>query len=446
MSGHSSLLLEASSFLDSYSTPALLMDLNYRVVAWNRAYSHQYHEPDTEIHRYCYELSHQYDRPCDQVGEPCPMSACLETKTPQRMLHIHITPQGRQYVHVEMRPLMDSDGQISHLLEVFSPTRIASVSPKPLGLVGHSPAFKNMLKLIDRVAKSRVSVLLTGESGTGKEVVARTIHEESPRANMSFVPVECSGLTEALFESELFGHEKGAFTGALLQKKGLVELADHGTLFLDEIGDVPLQLQVKLLRLLETKTFRRVGGIDALHTDFRLICATHRDLPTMVERGEFRLDLFYRISTFPIVLPPLHERREDIAVLAQTLILRLDECRGKRLTAAALEALTRHTFIGNIRELLNLMTRGCLMSDGTDILPEHMGITPTRGPADALGHLFPSLHEENIMTLEAWEALYLGHLIHTFRGNKKELASRLGISERTLYRKLGEGIAENMPE
>ncbi|MBF0125284.1 MAG: sigma-54-dependent Fis family transcriptional regulator [Magnetococcales bacterium] len=439
----SPLTLDANCLLDGYTVPALLMDRNYRVLAWNRAYRRSYGDvvpSGTQEQKHCYEVSHQYTRPCDQEGEPCPMQLCLQTGVPQRMLHIHTSPRGMEYVEVEMRPLPDADGRICYLLEVFNPTRIASVTPKPLGLVGQSPAFKRMLKLIDRVASSRVSVLLSGESGTGKEVVARTIHEASNRASQPFVPVECSGLTETLFESELFGHEKGAFTGAYAQKQGLIEAADQGTLFLDEIGDVSLQLQVKLLRLLETRTFRKVGGVNPLQSDFRLICATHRDLATMVENGEFRLDLYYRLSTFPIHIPSLRERWEDIPLLAQTLLQRLEECRGKTLSDAALLFLAGHRFAGNIRELLNMLARGCLLADDAEIGPEHLVDIPREYVGR--GKLVQVAMPTEVMTLETWERVYLRHLAETFQGDKKALAAQLGISERTLYRKLGSiGVA-----
>ncbi|MBF0160240.1 MAG: sigma-54-dependent Fis family transcriptional regulator [Magnetococcales bacterium] len=432
------LMLDVNCLLDSYTVPAMLIDRDYRVLAWNRAYRRSYGDimPSSTAHkRCCYEISHRYNQPCDQEGEPCPMQLCLQTGLPQRMLHIHTSPRGMEYVEVEMRPLPDADGSIGYLLEVFNPTRIASVTPKPLGLVGQSLAFKRMLKLIDRVARSRVPVLLTGESGTGKEVVARTIHDASDRANRPFVPVECSGLTETLFESELFGHEKGAFTGAYVQKQGLVESADQGTLFLDEIGDVPVQLQVKLLRLLETHTFRKVGGVNPLQSDFRLICATHRDLAAMVERGEFRLDLYYRLSTFPIHVPSLRDRQQDIPLLAQTLLQRLEECRGKVLSDAAIQLLVNHHFAGNIRELLNMLARGCLLADDTEIGPEHLVDIPPcyHSKSRAIQVAMP----EEVVTLEEWEQVYLRHLVETFQGDKKTLAMQLGVSERTLYRKLG---------
>ena len=222
------------------------------------------------------------------------------------------------------------------------------------------------------MAPSATTALLLGESGTGKELVAQAIHQQSGREHGPFVVVECSGLTESLFESELFGYEKGAFTGANRRKIGLVESASGGTLFLDEVGDIPLSLQVKLLRLLETGTFRRVGGVETLRADFRLIAATHRDLKGMVERGSFRRDLYYRLSVFPIHLPALRERRGDIVLLAETLLTRLAPGRAYVLGDEMRARLLAYDFPGNIRELRNIIERAILMADGGTLLPEHL--------------------------------------------------------------------------
>ena len=228
-----------------------------------------------------------------------------------------------------------------------------------------------MLELVTRGAPSRSTILLLGESGTGKERVARVLHSLSERAAAPFVSVDCSGLTESLFESELFGHEKGSFTGAFTRKRGLVEAAHGGTLFLDEVGDVPLAEQVKLLRLLETGIFRRVGGIDELRSDFRLLCATNRNLSQMVETGSFRRDLYFRISAFPIHLPPLRERKDDIPVLVDLFLKMATGQDPKRVSAEALSMLEEYEFPGNVRELHNLIERACLLADGDELLPEH---------------------------------------------------------------------------
>ncbi len=239
-------------------------------------------------------------------------------------------------------------------------------------MVGKSASFNRLLGLINRVAGHDVSVLLLGESGSGKELVAHAIHQASARHSSACVTVECSGLSESLFESELFGHEKGAFTGAVLKKKGLVEEAEGGTLFLDEIGDVPLSLQVKLLRLIETRTFRRVGGVEQKNSNFRLICATHKDLKSMVKKGLFREDLYYRISTFPIRLPTLRVRRSDIPLLVETILNRISKNRTLQVSDQVLAFFSEYFFPGNIRELRNILEYARVMADDGIIELEHL--------------------------------------------------------------------------
>jgi DNA-binding NtrC family response regulator len=275
-------------------------------------------------------------------------------------------------------------------------------------------------------------VLLLGESGTGKELAAQALHDLSPRHHMPFVPVDCSGMTESLFESELFGYEKGAFTGASQRKIGLVEAAAGGTLFLDELGDIPLSLQVKLLRLLETGTFRRVGGIETLRADFRLVAATHRGLKEMVEAGSFRRDLYYRISAFPIHLPALRERREDLPLLVENLLARLAPERGLRLNRAAMAWLMQYGFPGNIRELRNILERAVLLTDGDEVGPEHF----LAGQPAALSEAAGGVEAAEIVPLEVAERRYLDWALARLAGDKRALARQLGISERTLYRKL----------
>ncbi len=226
-------------------------------------------------------------------------------------------------------------------------------------LVGGSAAIRGVRKLIEQVAGTDASVLLLGESGTGKEVVARHIHYQSGRRYKPFVPVNCGAIPADLLESELFGHEKGAFTGAVNTRRGRFEMANGGTLFLDEIGDMPLAMQVKLLRVLQERTFERVGSNRSIMSDVRIIAATHSDLEQAIDKGEFREDLFYRLNVFPIDMPPLRQRAEDLPLLVSDLISRIEhEKRGSiRLTPAALEALCSYSWPGNVRELANLMER-----------------------------------------------------------------------------------------
>ena len=264
--------------------------------------------------------------------------------------------------------------------------------------------------------------------------MAQAIHDLSPRRSAMFVPVECSGLTESLFESELFGHEKGAFTGAHSAKMGLVDAARGGTLFLDEVGDIPLSLQVKLLRLLETGSYRSVGGVEPRHADFRLVCATHRNLKDMVANGQFRRDLYYRISTFPIPLPALRQRQQDLPLLVETLLCRIPGAENKRLSSEALAYLENYDFPGNIRELRNILERACLMSDGAIIKPQHLSDECIEG-----GGMTPNF---SIYPLSEVEQRYLAEVSARFTGDRKELAEKLGVSERTLFRKLQKANGE----
>lgn len=428
------LLTELAAVLDGYSAPAILVDPAYRILAANRAYRDLYGAGRRLWHQHCHTVSHGSPVPCDQAGELCPLKASRETGEPQRVLHIHHTPHGEEHVDVETRPIRDSRGEIVYFVEILRHVGIASVSPEERGLVGRSPAFNRMLELVQRVAASETAVLLLGESGTGKEMVAKAVHSASGRAQQPFVPVECSGLTESLFESELFGHEKGAFTGAHTRKIGLVEAAHGGTLFLDEIGDIPMSLQVKLLRLLETGAYRRVGSVDAEHANFRLICATHQDLKAMVEEGEFRQDLYYRISAFPVGLPALRERREDLPLLVETLLQRIDSRPSLSVDPAAMAALATYGFPGNIRELRNFLERAALLADGNTITARHLpeecrSTQATDSRSDAMDL-------EEILPLDVVEQRYLERVLRRYSGDRRELAAKLGVSERTLYRKI----------
>lgn len=429
---------EFRSFFDALPEPRILVDRQYRILAANPAYVRTYvsgsdsaDTPDTAVKgRFCYEVSHHYERPCDQCGESCPLQAALKNRRPNRLLHLHHTPHGEEYVDVEITPLIDAEGGVSAFVEQiqFLGERALPLGKKPppaMGtntMVGRSQPFLRMLELINRVAPSMTPVLLLGESGTGKELAAQAVHHLSSRREQLFVPVECSGLTESLFESELFGYEKGAFTGANQRKIGLVEHAAGGTLFLDELGDIPLSMQVKLLRLLESGTFRRVGGVEILRADFRLVAATHRDMAAMVEAGTFRRDLYYRLAVFPIALPPLRERGEDLSLLIDMLLARLAPGRVVQLTPDAMAALRAYAFPGNVRELRNLIERALLLTDGDRITAEVLALPgPVATPVD---------------TFAGAEQALVQQMLARLGGDRAAAARALGISERTLYRKL----------
>ena len=244
------------------------------------------------------------------------------------------------------------------------------------GLVGNSDAIQRVRHMMGQVANTEVSVLITGESGTGKEVVARSLHLNSNRADKPFIPINCGAIPSELLESELFGHEKGAFTGAISARVGRFELADGGTLFLDEIGDMPLNMQVKLLRVLQERSFERVGGVGTIQTDVRIIAATHKDLEQMIRDEKFREDLYYRLNVFPIEMPPLRNRSEDVPLLLNELITILESGqRGSvRFNSGAIDSLCRHSWLGNVRELANLVERMAILHPhgivGINDLPE----------------------------------------------------------------------------
>ena len=417
---------QVSALLNCLAEPAVMLSTDYRILAVNPAYQHLYGDDRPLTGRTCHAVSHHSPVPCHLAGEDCPLLASVESGQPRRVLHIHHTPQGRQHVTIETRPVIETDGTVSALIEIHKRSALATTRPAPQGLVGRSKAFRQMLELIHRVAPAETSVLLTGESGTGKELAAQAIHDASPRSSGPFVPVECVGLPDSLFESELFGYEKGAFTGASHRKAGLLEAARGGTLFMDEIGDVPPSIQVKLLRLLETRCYRRVGGLDIQQADFRLVCASHHDLAALVEQGRFRADLYYRLAVFPIQLPTLADRQDDLPLLIASLLQRLAPERKVRLSVAAMTALSGYPFPGNIRELRNLLERALLLADSDLIEPHHL---PTIDPGSATPAEQPA-------PLIAAEQHYLAGLLEQFDGNRQALARSLGISERTLYRKL----------
>jgi transcriptional regulator with PAS, ATPase and Fis domain len=433
-------LNKISSFLDSFDEPSIVMDANYRILSANRAYLRDFSNDEPVVGCLCYEISHRFSVPCDQAGESCPLQECRTSGQKERVLHLHYTARGEEHVDVETTPIRDDNGERTLYVETMRVVRQASSRPAAQGLVGRSPAFTRMLERMMRVAPSMAAVMLLGETGTGKELVAQAIHEGSPRAARPFVAVDCSGLTETLFESELFGYEKGAFTGAQHRKQGLIEAASGGTLFLDEIGDLPLALQVKLLRLLETGTYRRVGGVEVLPADFRLISATHRDLYTMVKAETFRRDLYYRINTFPIHTPSLRERAPDLALLVESLLSRVAPGRVLHLSSEASLLLAKMPFEGNIRELRNLLERASLLADGDEIEPRHIldidfdianeaEASPVTRTAEIGGAW---------LTLKENERRYLNLAVATYQGDRPALARCLGVSERTLFRKLGD--------
>ena len=337
-------------------------------------------------------------------------------------------------------PLDELDVRIRRALERQSLRQRASLlerglTPPDLGatFIGESREFRSLMQLVDRVAPSDSTVLITGETGTGKEVVAKLLHARSARRNRPFVVVECAAIQETLLQSELFGHERGAFTGADRAKAGLFEVAHAGTIFLDEIGEVSLATQAKLLRVLDTSRFRHVGGTSEIHVDVRILAATNRDLASMVRQGLFREDLYYRLRTVVLTLPPLRDRGSDIDLLARHFVHLLSERFGvrKRISPAALQVLRSHHWPGNVRELLHVVESAVVVAEGPEILPEHLPAQLAMAAASA-----PARPDGQIATLEELEKSHIELALKASQGHRGQAARALGISERNLYRKL----------
>lgn len=360
----------------------------------------------------------------DFVTKPLDLNEVLATV--KRTLH-HLALQREME---QLREQRFQDGSIREQIESAQQTR----------LVGGSSAWLEVFKAIGRVAKTDVSVLLLGESGTGKELVARTIHENSARKQHPFIVVNCAALPHDLLESELFGHERGAFTGAFNQKAGKFESAAGGTVFLDEIGELPLPLQPKLLRVLQEHTFERLGGTASIRADFRVIAATNRMLDEEVEEKTFRSDLYYRLQTFVIQLPPLRERRSDILPLAEYFLARYAEKNPQRLagiTDEAIVALQQYSYPGNVRELEHIMERAAVQSSGRAITKEIIACSlrtlesfpPGSDTADLMQLPFHA-------SVAAWEKRLIEQALVESKGNKADAARKLQIHRRLLYEKM----------
>ena len=333
-------------------------------------------------------------------------------------------------------------------------TRLKAAEGTPT-LIGETPSMQSVRRLIDTVAPTDAGVMILGETGTGKELIARNLHDKSHRAGHSFIPVNCGALPENLVESELFGHRKGAFTGADAHRKGLFEVANGGTLFLDEVGELDKSVQVKLLRFLESGEIRRVGENDPFRVDVRVLSATNRDLRDMIETDQFREDLFFRLNTFEIHLPPLRERKADIPALARHMLARYSHRRGggadSTLTPEAIAALTDHDWQGNIRELANAIERATILAGGGPIRPEHLPTqaplrrlnanpsttTPSPAAASAVAGPHFTVPEGN-PTLRDIEMKYIQVILEKHNGNKPAASKELGISLKTLYNKINQ--------
>ena len=315
---------------------------------------------------------------------------------------------------------------------------------KDMGIIGASPSMQTLFKRICKVAPTMSTVLIQGESGTGKELVARALHENSPRAQAPMISVNCAAIPETLIESELFGHEKGAFTGAVAGRTGLVEAANGGTLFLDEIGELPLEAQARLLRVLQESEIRRVGSVQSQKVDVRLVAATHRDLKALAHQGLFREDLYYRLNVIELRLPPLRERGEDVMLIAKALLARIGtgmNTPNLHFSQEAAEAIRRYRWPGNVRELENAIERAAILCDEDEISADLLGIEPDLGQ-ERSSHATSALNSmrtpektgsepaENLSLEDYFQHFVLEHQEHM---TETELANKLGISRKCLW-------------
>jgi len=442
MTGHAvkKLTADIQTLIDLHDDPFVLIAGDYRIVAANRAYCDAYGvNREQVIGLPCHRVSHHSAVPCHQQGEDCPHQQVLNTRRPHQVLHTHLDALNRpEQVRIKGMPVKASNGVLYVGERISSLARASDLDCEDMRMVGRSPALLDCMDKLSRVAEAEAPILLYGESGVGKELAAHYIHQHSLRRNAPFLAINCAAIPDALFEDELFGHEKGAFTGCLGRKAGLFELANGGTLFLDEVGEIPLPMQAKLLRVLETGEFRRVGGGNPMRTDVRIISATNRDLLHMTEQGVFRQDLYYRIAGIDITLPPLRERRADIPALAALFLTRLSAGSGKiyHLANDAITQLTGYDFPGNVRELRNMLHKAAALSGNGIITTRHLTLdaASARRTAPITASTPPSFSAGGSMREQ--EARYIAELLARHQGHRRKVADMLGISERTLYRKL----------
>jgi len=420
------------SLLETHDSPFAIFDAGQKIVAINRACETQFGISREQV----------IGKPCCNDKEDCRHRRLFQKLEPYAGIFSNsLSTSNHEFVRVRGYPLLDADGTI-YIGESLAVSIQASTDSDGPRMLGETPAFVKLKTKLKQAAETLAPVFLTGETGTGKELAAEFIHRHSKLANGEFVIVDCTILGENLFESELFGHEKGSFTGATTAKKGLFELANNGTLFFDEIGELPLSQQPKLLRALESGKFRRVGGTAILSSKVRIISATHRNLAEMVKEGRFREDLFYRLSVFPVEIPPLRDRKQDLPVLVDYLLQQLSQRDGRQysLSKEALMKLMRHLWPGNIRELRNCLQLATGLCENNqikekDILIMRRSIRASDSHSPESSERPPSVLQQ-MDPLEQIEADFLNSLINKYKGNRKLMATEMNISERTLYRKL----------
>jgi len=433
--------VDVQSMIDAQDNPFVLIDADYNIIAANTAYRQAYGvTAENTLGRKCHEVSHRCDIPCHMNGEDCPHKQVFATRQPHQVLHIHYDPQARpEHVRIKGSPIFASDGTL-YLGEAIFPLAhsedLACTPQQPM--VGHSKAFQACIENLTRAAETEAPVLLTGESGVGKNLAAEYIHHRSHRGDQSFTLVDCSAIAENVFESELFGHERGAFTGCIGRRHGLFEQTDGGTLLFNEIADLPMSLQGRLLNVMETGRFRRVGGREFLSADVRIICTSSRQPRQLVANRNFRADLYYRVAGIVCHIPTLRERRDDIPILAAALLQRLGSGDGPayHLGGNAAERLMRYDYPGNVRELRNVLQRAASLSTNGIITAAEIQFDEPPLPAIIDTSAVPQGASERAPSIKGLESQYIAELLAEHHGKRTRVAQILGISERTLYRKL----------
>ena len=441
--------INLQSIIDALDNGFVVIDKKYNIVAANKAYCSAYNIDSAEIigHK-CHVISHHSDVPCHLNGEDCPHKKVFETKKPHQVLHIHYDQNNEEeHVRIKGSPVYGTDGELFLGEAVFPITRSDILDCDKQRMLGTSPLFLACIEEMAGAANSDASILLQGESGVGKQLAAKFIHNKSDRRTNAFVSIDCASISEGVFESELFGHERGAFTGCIGRRHGRIDSANNGTLFMDEIGEIPLELQGCLLRALETGYYRCIGGREDLHVDVRVICATHDNLREMVAAGTFRADLYYRISGMTINIPPLRERRSDIAGLVQTILKKINTQNGVAgsVSEDAMDQLKSYDYPGNIRELQNILHKAAAVSTSGLIAADLLKLNDFSTSFNYFDHRrfntsqetkthIPSINR----SLTDLEATHIESLLHQYHGHRAKVAEQLCISERTLYRKLKE--------
>ena len=427
--------------IDVIDEPFVIIDSDYRIIAANQKYCDHYQVPmDQMIGQNCHKVSHHSDVPCSQNGEACPLEKTLGSGEVTEVMHIHYDCDGKEeLVELRAKPIRNQRGEVAYIGESIFP--VAEKTSTENLLIGRSPVCLRLVSLLQRVAPTSSIVLLEGESGVGKEKVAHYLHHYSNRSQAPFVVVDCGALGESLIESELFGHEKGSFTGADRLKQGLFEAAHGGSLFIDEIGDMPLELQTKLLRVLETGKIRRIGGTRYHEVDVRIIAATHRDLKSRVKQGSFREDLYYRLAAFPVRVPTLRERKDDIPLLAEHFLEHMEEGENSLpLAPAVIQRLISYEYPGNVRELRNIIERANILAGPDGVIePDHVvfdGLASATAESAVIQSEVSQGQDFYLRRRGRVTEQQLIDVLNECSGHRAEAARRLGISERTLYRKL----------